>query len=50
MTWTRPLLLAVAAADPQRLVELVLNLREEKAALQRRWRTCRSNCGKGTRN
>ena len=35
MTWTRPLLLAVAAADPQRLVELVLNLREEKAALQK---------------
>lgn len=35
MTWTRPLLLAVAATEPQRLVELVLHLQEEKGALQK---------------
>jgi transposase len=36
MTWTRPLLMDVAATEPKRLVELVLNLQEEKDAWQRK--------------
>ncbi len=36
MTWTRPLLLEVAVAEPTRLVELVLRLQEEKDAWQRK--------------
>jgi hypothetical protein len=36
MTWTRPLLLEVAAAEPQRLVELVWHPPEEKDAWQRK--------------